>query len=57
MDLKTILEMWSVDSIIEETSLDEASRQSPILHAKYLELHSLTRLRLKKAEQKQGINV
>ena len=55
MDLKTILEMWSVDSIIEETSLDEASRQSPILHAKYLELHSLTRLRLKKAEQKQKI--
>jgi len=55
MDLKHILEMWSVDSIIEETSLDEASRQSPILHAKYLELHSLTRLRLKKAEQKQKI--
>jgi len=55
MDLKTILDMWSADSVISETSLDEASRQTPILHAKYLELHSLTKLRLKKAEQSQKV--
>jgi hypothetical protein len=47
--------MWSADSVISEVSLDEASRQTPILHAKYLELHSLTKLRLKKAEQQQKI--
>ena len=55
MDLKTILDMWSADSVISEVSLDEASRQTPILHAKYLELHSFTKLRLKKAEQQQKI--
>ena len=55
MDLKMILDMWSSDSVIGQSSLDESSRQTPIFHAKYLELLSLAKLRLKKAEQDQKI--
>ena len=55
MDLKMILDSWSSDSVIGQTSLDESSRQTPILHAKYLELLSLAKLKLKKAEQDQKI--
>ena len=55
MDLKMILDMWSSDSVIGQTSLDESSRQTPILHAKYLELLSLAKLKVKKAEQDQKI--
>ena len=47
--------MWSSDSVIGQSSLDESSRQTPILHAKYLELLSLAKLKLKKAEQDQKI--
>ena len=55
MDLKMILDTWSSDSVIGQSSLDESSRQTPILHAKYLELLSLAKLRLKKAEQDQKV--
>ena len=55
MDLKMILDSWSSDSVIGQTSLDESSRQTPLLHAKYLELLSLAKLKLKKAEQDQKI--
>ena len=55
MDLKMILDMWSSDSVIGPTSLDESSRQTPILHAKYLELLSLAKLKVKKAEQDQKV--
>ena len=47
--------MWSSDSVIGQSSLDESSRQTPILHAKYLELLSLAKLKVKKAEQDQKI--
>ena len=55
MDLKMILDMWSSDCGIGQTSLDESSRQTPLLHAKYLELLSTAKLRLKKAEQEQKV--
>lgn len=55
LDLQNILEMWKTDSEIDEMNLDEASRQTPSLHAKYLEFHSLTKLQLKKAEMNQKI--
>jgi len=55
MDLKMILDMWSSDSVIGQSSLDESSRQTPILHAKYLKLLSLAKLKVKKAEQDQKI--
>ena len=53
LDLESILEMWKEDCIIEEMNLDEESRKTPSLHAKYLEIHSLTKLRLKRAELDQ----
>jgi len=55
LDLESILEMWKEDCVIEEMNLDEESRKTPSLHAKYLEIHSLTKLRLKKAELDQKI--
>ena len=30
--------MWKTDSAIEQFNLDETSRNTPVLHAKYLEL-------------------
>jgi len=53
MDLKTIHEMWAKDCIIDDMKLDESSRHSPILHAKYLELLSTAKLQMKRAEFSQ----
>ena len=53
IDLETILSEWKEDSQIAKHQLDETSRVTPALHAKYLEYLSLTKLRLKKAEFKQ----
>ena len=53
IDLETILAEWKEDSQIAKHQLDETSRVTPALHAKYLEYLSLTKLRLKKAEFKQ----
>ena len=50
MTLYDILEMWIVDSTIDEMTLDESSRQSSKLHSKYLELLSVARLKLKRLE-------
>lgn len=47
--LEQILEMWKKDSVIDEMNLDESSRQSAKLHSKYLEILSVNRLKLKKA--------
>lgn len=48
--LEDVLEMWKTDSEIDELKLDEASRESARLHAKYLEMLSVSRLQLKKKE-------
>ena len=53
LDLESILEMWKEDCEIEEFKLDESSRKTPSLHAKYLEIRSLTKLRLQEAELAQ----
>jgi len=53
LDLENILEMWKNDCKISEFNLDDESRKTPSLHAKYLELHSLTKLKLKRAELDQ----
>ncbi len=50
IDLENILAEWKEDSQIAKHQLDETSRVTPALHAKYLEYLSLTKLRLKKAE-------
>ncbi len=55
IDLQNVLDMWKTDSGIDEMNLDEASRQTPSLHAKYLEMYSLTKLQLKKAELNQKV--
>jgi len=55
LDLEGILNMWKEDCVIEEMNLDEESRKTPSLHAKYLEIHSMTKLRLKKAELDQKV--
>ena len=53
MNLDQILEEWATDSQLPHTNLDEASRETPKLHAKYLSLLSQAKLRLKKAEMDQ----
>lgn len=45
--------MWAKDCNIDANKLDEASRQAPLLHAKYLELLSTYKLQLKKTEFEQ----
>jgi hypothetical protein len=45
--------MWKKDSQIEQYNLDETSRNTPQLHAKYLELLSIAKLQMKKAEHTQ----
>ena len=42
--------MWKKDSVIDELNLDESSRDSAKLHSKYLEILSVNRIKLKKAE-------
>ena len=53
MTLEQVLDAWSKDSHIPTSNLDEASRETPKLHAKYLALLSNAKLRLRKAEMDQ----
>jgi hypothetical protein len=55
IDLKDILEMWQEDCVIPRNSLDETSRQTPSLHAKYLKMLSEAKLQMKRAERQQKI--
>ena len=50
MNLENVLEMWKKDNVIDEMALDESSRETAKLHSKYLELHSVSRLKLKQLE-------
>ena len=50
IDLKTILAMWQEDCIIDNNKLDTTSRDTPKLHAKYLQLLAEAKLMKKKAE-------
>lgn len=52
IDLKEVLASWAEDSKIS-MQLDEDSRNTPLLHAKYLELLSNAKLLLKRAEFSQ----
>jgi len=53
LDLNSVLEMWKEDCKIEEFKLDETSRHTPSLHAKYLEIRSLTKLKMQETELEQ----
>lgn len=50
MQLEEIHEMWQKDSVIDDTQLDIASVDAAKLHGKYLSMHSVAKLSLKKAE-------
>jgi len=51
MNIEDLLEMWGGDSKIDEHALDDTTIRGASLHSKYLELHSVAKLRLKKKEQ------
>ena len=53
MDLEKILAEWRSENAIDEHHLDETSRDTPLLHGKYLEYLSTAKLMLKRAEFKQ----
>lgn len=53
LDLDDILKQWEEDCKIGMHQLDETSRQTPSLHAKYLQLLSVAKLQLKRAEHSQ----
>lgn len=50
IDLKTILDMWQEDCVIDNTKLDITSRDTPKLHAKYLQMLAEAKLMKKRAE-------
>lgn len=50
LKIEDVIEMWKKDSVIDEMNLDASSIESAKLHAKYLELLSVTKLQLKKKE-------
>lgn len=50
MNLNDILESWKKDSVIDDSALDEDTVKTSKLHAKYLEIYSLSKLQLKKKE-------
>lgn len=53
MHLDQILSMWEEDCKIDGIKLDDVSRDTPNLHAKYLRLLTEAKLQLKRAELKQ----
>lgn len=50
MNLNDILMMWKKDAVIDDVCLDDETLKSSKLHAKYLELFSMSKLMLKKKE-------
>jgi hypothetical protein len=50
MKLTEIQEAWAKDCRIDETNLGHASAQVPMLHSKYLNLLTNSRLQLRKSE-------
>lgn len=55
MELDEIVKMWKKDCIIDDINLDLATIQCASYHSKYLELHSLSKLRLKKTMSKFNV--
>lgn len=53
MDLDYIMKMWQQDCVIDRNNLDEVSRATPALHAKYLQMLAESKLQLKRQEMKQ----
>ena len=55
IDLKQVHESWQTDCVINQTDLVHTSRQTPILHSKYLQHWSTAKLELKRVELEQKI--
>lgn len=55
MNLEAILADWAIDSQIDYAKLDISSVETPKLHAKYLELLTNAKLKLKDLEFKQQV--
>jgi c-di-GMP-related signal transduction protein len=53
IDLDSVLKEWQEDCTISQHQLDEVSRQTPSLHAKYLQYLALAKLQLKRSENNQ----
>lgn len=53
INIEEILEMWKKDCIIDDMNLDDSSKNTARMHAKYLELLSVTKLQLKRRELEQ----
>ena len=53
IDLNKVHDMWQKDSVIDNHSLDDTSRNTPKLHSKYLQMWSEAKLSLKRAEFEQ----
>jgi c-di-GMP-related signal transduction protein len=53
IELNEILSMWENDCKIDSMKLDDTSRDTPNLHAKYLRYLTEVKLQLKRAELKQ----
>jgi len=53
IDLDSVLKEWQEDCPISQHQLDEVSRQTPSLHAKYLQYLALAKLQLKRSENIQ----
>ena len=53
IELNEILSMWEDDCKINSMKLDDTSRETPNLHAKYLKYLTEVKLQLKRAELKQ----
>ena len=51
LTLEQVLEQWKKDCTIDDMELDKSSRETPKLHAKYLELLSLSKLQKSRKEQ------
>ena len=50
INLEEIFKMWAKDSEIDDLRLDEASKKTASLHAKYLEMLSVSKLQLKRKD-------
>jgi|TARA_B100000683_G_scaffold18630_1_gene18314 hypothetical protein len=50
LTLEQVFEMWKKDCQIDENNLDAATIENAKLHSKYLELHSMSKLQLKRKE-------
>ena len=50
MTVEGLLAKWKKDSVINQNALDQTAIDGALLHSKYLDIYTVAKLRLKKAE-------